>query len=250
MTGRHLPYQREQTRNEFSHSASWVSVFHAAKHFNVLAILFSTLLLSTITLAQDRYFPLNHRQPTGTAGQWSVLTHPQKSCYVQPVEIRLPSAGHVTYYQGSPQNGVLTQSPSKAGMMVGRVYRIRISGMPEYPGTELYPTIELLDRLHPPAGHEHEFPIPIDLTEEEIDIVLQDRMVTKVVYLEQPDIASPLDQGERIRIEDLPVTENLLQAADQRGRPMAIVRIGGRIPDPTSPVDSFYSTSPILIPKQ
>lgn len=215
-----------------------------------LAILLSTLLLATVSLAQDRYFPLNAAQPTGTAGRWSLLSHPQKANYVQPVQVRLPSAGHVTYYQGSPQNAVLTQAPSQAGMMVGHVYRIRISGMPEYPGAEIYPTIEVLDRLHPPEAHVQNFPIPIEITEEEIEIVLQDRMVTKVVYLEQPDLAAPVEEGARIRVEDLSINENLLQAADERGRPMAIVRIGGRIPDPTAPVDAFYSISPILIPQQ
>lgn len=215
-----------------------------------VAILFSTLLLCTIGMAQDRYFPLHHRQPTGIAGRWSVLTHPQKFGYTQPVEIRLPSVGHVTYYQGSPQNAVLTQSPSKVGMNVGYSYRIRISGMPEFPGAELYPTIEILDRLHPPQGQLEQFPIPIELTADEIEIVLQDRMVTKVVYLEQPDLAAPIQQEARIRVEDLSPTTNLLQAADERGRPMAIVRIGGRIPDPTTPGDAFYSTSPLLIPPQ
>ncbi|WP_417848120.1 hypothetical protein [Thalassoglobus sp.] len=214
------------------------------------AILVSTLLLSTVTIAQDRHFPLNHRQPTGMAGRWSLLTHPQKAGVLQPVEIQLPSAGHVTYFQGSPQNAVLTQSPSNVGMMVGHTYRVRISGMPEFPGAELYPTVEVLDRLHAPDGLAKSYPIPVEITADEIEIVLQDRMVTKVIYLEQPDLAAPFAQGERIRTEDLKVTENLLRAADERGRPMAILRIGGRIPDPNSPVDPFYSTSPIAIPQQ
>ncbi len=213
-----------------------------------MAILLSTLLLASIATAQDRYFPLNHRQPTGTAGRWSVLTHPQKYGYVQPIEVQLPSAGNVTFYQGSPKNAVQTSAPSQAGMMVGHSYRIRISEMPEYPGVELYPTIEILDRLHPPTQQAQSFPIPIEITEAEIEIVMQDRMVTKVVYLEQPDIAAPFEQGKRIRTENLPVTANLLQAADERGRPMAIIRIGGRIPDPTSLIDAFYSTSPLVIP--
>lgn len=214
------------------------------------AILMTTLLLATATTAQDRYFPLNHRQPTGMAAEWSVLTHPQKYGYTQPVEIKVPSAGHITYYQGSPQNAVLTQSPSKAGMQVGHTYRVKLSGMPEFPGAELYPTIEILDRLHPPAGLIERFPIPVEITAEEIEIVLQDRMVTKVIYLEQPDLATPISQEERLRVVDLPATANLLHAADERGRPMAILRIGGRTPDPLSPVDSFYSASPLYIPQQ
>lgn len=215
-----------------------------------IAILMSTLLLSTATLAQDRHFPLNHRLPTGTAGRWAVATQPQRFGHYQPVKIQLPSAGHVTFFQGNSQNAVLTQSPAQAGMVVGHTYRVRVSGMPEYPGVELFPTIEILDRLHPPEGHANEFPIPIEITAEEIEVVRQDRMVTKVVYLEQPDLAAPVEQGERIRIEDLAASRNLLKAADQRGRPMAIIRIGGRLPDPNSELDVFYSQSPIEIPQQ
>ncbi len=215
-----------------------------------LAILLSTLLFTTLATAQDRHFPLNHRQPTGMAGRWSVLTHPQKYGYIQPIEVHLPSAGNVTFYQGNPKNAVQTTAPSQAGMMVGHSYRIRISGMPEFPGAELYPTVEILDQLHPPAGKTQNFPIPIEITAAEIKIVMQDRMVTKVVYLEQPDIAAPIEQGRRIHTENLPVTENLLEAADERGRPMAIIRVGGRIPDSTSPIDAFYSNSPLVVPPQ
>jgi hypothetical protein len=218
---------------------------------NIVGLLFVAILLSPGEVdAQDRYFPLHHRQPTGMAGRWSLLTHPQKHGAMQPVRVSLPSTGHVSFYSGSPQNRILTQAPSDVRMSVGHVYRFQVSGMPEFPGVELYPTVEILDRLHPPEGHAHEFPIPVELTEQEIETVLQDRMVTKVIYLEQPDLAHPADQENGIHVEDLPVGINLLKAADLRGRPMAILRIGGRTPDPRAPTDEFYSRSPIVVPPQ
>src|SRR5690606_21111889 len=113
--------------------------------------------------------------------------------------------------------------------------------MPEFPGVELYPTVEILDRLHPPVDLANEFPIPVELTLTEIETVLRDQMVTKVIYLEQPDLAIPVEQANGIHTEDLPATVNLLKAADLRGRPMAILRIGGRIPDVNAPGDEFYS---------
>lgn len=211
--------------------------------------LFSLTWLSTPGLAQDRHFPLHHRQPTGMAGEWSLIAQPQGYWYAQPVDVVLPSSGNVTFFQGSPGRQVAKASPATVGMMVGRVYRVKISNLPEFPGAELYPTIELLDRLHPPGEQVDAYSIPIEITAEEIEIVLQDRMVTKVIYLEQPDLAAPFVQEDQIRIEDLPVSENLLKAADERGRPMAILRIGGRIPDPRSQVDEFYSSSPLLFPE-
>jgi hypothetical protein len=107
--------------------------------------------------------------------------------------------------------------------------------------------VEILDRLHPPPGLALEFPVLIEITTDDIETVLQDRMVTKVIYLEQPDLAAPGNHEGKVRVENLPPSTNLLQAADLRGRPMAIVRMGGRVPDPRAPCDEFFSQSPLLI---
>lgn len=136
------------------------------------------------------YYPLNQRLPLGEVARWNATIHPGLYGQTQPVRITLPSTGHVTYYDGRSPQGVLADAPSQAGLLVGNVYRVRISGMPEFPGIELYPSIELLDRLHPPPGQEQNFPVPVTFTVEEIETALQDRMVTKVVYLEQPQRAA------------------------------------------------------------
>ncbi|WP_437228062.1 hypothetical protein SH661x_000700 [Planctomicrobium sp. SH661] len=204
-------------------------------------------LSATTGQAQERHQPLDHRAPTGMAGRWSAIIRPGTAGIPQPVQVRLPSSGTVTFYSGSPNNPIHMAAPAQVGMGVGYVYRFRISDLPEYPGVELYPTVELIDRLHAPANLAQEFPIPVELSEDEIEIVLQDRMVTKVIYLEEPDLAFPVEQETTIRAETLKPNENLLQAADQRGRPLAIVRIGGRIPDPRSPTDEFFSQSPLML---
>ncbi len=204
-------------------------------------------LLASAARAEERVTLLDHRGPTGMVGRWSALTRPGIAGIPQPVKLSLPSTGTVTFYSGSPQNPVPLAAPSLTALGVGYVYRVKISEMPEFPGVELYPTVELVDRLHPPAGLELEFPVPLQITAEEIETVLQDRMVTKVVYLEQPDLAYPAEQTQGPRIENLPPTVNLLHAADLRGRPMAIIRIGGRIPDPQSISDEFFSKSPLQI---
>jgi len=209
--------------------------------------LWSLMLPTMIAQAQERHVVLDHRAPTGTAGRWNALIKPGTAGIPQPVRISLPTTGTVTFYAGSPQNQIPQTAPAQASLGVGYVYRVRIHQMPEFPGVELFPTIELLDRLHAPPELTQEFPVPIEISEEEIQVALQDQMVTKVVYLEQPDLAFPTTQTQGIRVEKLSPQENLLQAADQRGRPLAIVRIGGRIPDPRSPTDEFFSQSPVLL---
>ncbi len=218
-----------------------------------LAVAFALAGLTAIPVAAQentgRYYPLDHRQPVGKAGQWQATIHPGLSNYSQPVQIGLPSTGEVTFYQGSPDSGMAFPAPAQAGMQVGHVYRVKVANLPEYPGLELYPTIELLDRLHPPTELKEKYPVPVELTIEEIEAAMNDQMVTKVVYLEQPQLATPTRQTKgHMQTETMEYGVNLLEAADRRGRPIAIVRIGGRIPDPRSTEDEFFSNSPLTLP--
>lgn len=224
--------------------------------YTVLTAL-ALLLLSCQTPVQaqskfgktGKYYPLDHRKPVGEAGRWQVIAQPGIQHYVQPVQIQLPTTGEVSFYNGSPQPAVTLPAPAQAGMQVGYAYRVKIANIPEYPGVEIYPTIELLGRLHPPEELKHKYPVPVEITPEEIEAVMNDQMVTKVIYLEQPQVATPSRQvNGRSHVESLGVEVNLLEAADQRGRPIAILRIGGRIPDPQSSEDEFYSSSPITLP--
>ncbi len=184
--------------------------------------------------------------PTGEAGMWMGALGKAVPGYYQPVKVILPSTGDVTIFSGRMIEPVSISAPAQFGVSVGYAYRIQIRNLPEFPGVELYPTIELLDRLHPPAGEENNFPIPIHLTESDLEQVLSGRMVTKVVYLEQPQMAVPQQtEGESLHF-DLPPRNNLLAEADLMGRPLAIVRIGGRIPDRTQDLRSYlWSPAPL-----
>lgn len=191
-----------------------------------------------VTPAPGRYTPLDQREVPGKVARWNLIAKPSLTGFFQPVQIRLPSDGQVSFYSSDQPQPVTSPAPAQAGLLIGPVYRVRIAGLPEYPGVELYPTIEVTDRLHPPAGHEDDFPIPVEITREEIEAALQDRMVTKVIYLESPQEANVMEQLDgRIITFDTPGHANLLDAADQMGRPVAILRLGGRTPDPNNPHD-------------
>ena len=176
------------------------------------------------------YHPLSQTTPPGTPGLWAAGMRRADMHYFQPVQIKLPSTGKVTFIDTARGQQQTVASPAQAGILVGPLYRICISEMPEFPGVELYPTLELIDRLHPPAALKHKYPIPIELTEADILQALEDHLVTKIVYIEQPDLAAPFAQGDRIREETLPQNKNLLTEADLRGRPVLFLRVGGRIP--------------------
>jgi hypothetical protein len=161
-------------------------------------------------------------------------------CYFQPVKIVLPSQGKVTVFTRAEADANVQSAPAGVAVAVGHTYRLRLSDMPEFPGAELYPTIEILDRLHPPAGKAEQFPVPIEFTEEEIEFALDGRLVTKVVYLEQPQLAPPETLRPPKGIRSVPASRNILAEADHHGRPMVLVRLGSRIPDADTIEREFY----------
>jgi hypothetical protein len=214
------------------------------------------LLLSGPVVAKAQapanvYYPLQAPLPPGMAGNWAVkLGKGAPGCF-QRVRVDLPGSGQVTYFDQAPERQIALAAPAQVGLLIGPVYRFKISDMPDFPGVELYPSVELLDRLHPPAGRAAEFPVPINFTVEEIELALEGRMVTKVVYLEQPARALALTAGAANSLPPqlLPPKENPLLAADIRGRPMLIVRLGGRTPDPEHEHPGFYGAlAPVEVP--
>ncbi len=64
--------------------------------------------------------------------------------------------------------------------------------------------------------------------------------MTKVVYLEQPQLAVTGDLTRAMLSRVLPPDRNLLIEADRSGRPMILVRLGGRTPDDSQPDAAFF----------
>lgn len=160
--------------------------------------------------------------------------------YFQPVKVFLPSEGRVTFYDQRPDQPVEVEAPAQAAMLLGRLYRFKIDNMPEFPGVEFYPSIELLDRLHPPLDKIDEFPVEFELTQEEFEWAAEGRLITKVVYLEQPQRVGVTRLETPRKTEELLPVQNAIAEADDRGRPMAIVRLGGRTPDERGMDPQFF----------
>jgi hypothetical protein len=198
---------------------------------------------------QQYYQPIHQNLPPGVAAYAAGIQGKATPPYFQPVRVDLPSQGKVTVFHGPTFTPYEVESGRPFAFLVGHVYRIRIAGMPEYPGIDLYPTVEVLDRLHPPPGQELEFPIPLQFTPEEINAALDGRLVTKVVFLEQPQLAPPRDQEFPIPTVEFLSSVNILAEADRAGRPMAILRLGSRTPWAGGAEEGFFGPgAPVYIP--
>ena len=58
------------------------------------------------------------------------------------------------------------------GLFISPVYRLKVTNIALRPGAEVFPTLEIIDRLYPPLGLERTFPIPVELTREELELAL------------------------------------------------------------------------------
>jgi hypothetical protein len=165
--------------------------------------------------------------------------------YYQPVRLFAPQGARLALAQSGgfaePQSDTLT-----AGLLVGAVYRFQITEIPYRPGAELYPTLEIIDRLYPPPGLAARFPIPVHLDREDLNNALAGRLVTRVIYLEDPQTALPLaDAPQKQRTLDIRPQEDPLLEADRLGRPVAVLRIGSRVPpDQPAEMPGFLYGSP------
>jgi hypothetical protein len=204
---------------------------------------------ASIALAEvpvsNRHFPVDVRRP-GMAAEWNLAIDPTRQGRTQICEVALPDGGTAELYQPSGARAALTGA-NRVLLQVGGTYRLKISGLPDLPGIDVYPTVELIDHLHAPPGTEQDFPVPIEITAADAAAAAENRLVTKVVYLEQPDLALPQPQENGLITTDFAAGANLMQVADERGRPCAIIRIGGRTPDMANPDPAFFSTSGAVI---
>jgi len=193
----------------------------------------------------NHYFH-SSRLPPGTIGPSQLLRGGALAGYFQPVEIRGPEGLEVSVaVEGqfdSPQ-----PAPATFGMLIGPVYRLKITRIPRNEGFEVYPTIEVINRLYPPPGLENHFPIPVHFTLEELELALSGRLVTRVIYLEDPQSALPVpDTLEEQRYYEVRCDADPLKAADRLGRPVAIMRMGSRTPEVDSQSQRFLFHCPPL----
>jgi len=215
-----------------------------------LSLAGALLSLGGVAFAQG---PVVHYQnksdsPPGVIGQRQLLRGGPLPGYFQPVEVTSPAGTLVSVVA----NGAFSEpKPAKllAGMLIGQVYRLKVANLRNHEGEEIFPTIEVIDRLYPPPGQEARFPIPIELTEEELRYALDGRYVLRVIYLEDVQSAPPVRQepGEQ-RFTEIPPGHDAMQAADKLGRPMAILRMGSRVPLAEEDQGQFlYQQPPVLM---
>ena len=217
--------------------------------FIVICIL--AVLLGNVALGQSVYNPssASARLPNttrslvgdemvpGAIGSIQLQRKPQLRGAWQAVEVRGPKGVNFNFAEAG-QFAPDMPNPARVGLLVGVVYRLRLTGIEGNPDLELFPTIEVIDKTCPPAEREHRFPIPIEIDENDIADAARGELVMRVIYLEDSEVAEPVDtSGKPQRVLDISPNQNALRTADQLGRPVAILRMGSRVPNVTQGQD-------------
>lgn len=221
-----------------------------------IACLLTSLLFASASLqvqAQQRHEFVRGDMPPGMAAQ--VYTMSDQTLVGQTQAVQLVAPGETVIEIGDGQ-GVFSgakASQMSVAMGLGFVYRFKLSNLP-IPGMEnreLYPSVEVLGKLNPPRGMENEFPVQVVVTRSDLNLALKGQMVTRIIYLEDP--RGPLPHRHRESVQpsfDVASGQDPLRAAEKLGQPMAIFRLGSRVPLQNDSKNwfNFGVASPIVLP--
>ena len=197
-----------------------------------------------------RHRLLTDGMPPGYLGQARLAGRGAVSGYFQPIALTGPSGTRFAL----TKNGSYSEGKEllQAGLLIGNVYRFQVTRIPFMEGAELYPTLEVIDRTYPPPGLATRYPIVVHLDQEDLESALAGKMVTRIIYLEDPETAVPMQQTPATnRPVEVAEHQDALAVADRLGRPVAIVRIGSVAP-PRTPalMPGFFFGFPIWAPIQ
>ena len=117
--------------------------------------------------------------------------------------------------------------PGRQNFAQGSIYRLKLTNITGREGIELYPTVELGYTTPRTKAFLTHNAIPIQFTEEDLDQVVSNNFVTKVIYLPDPDFQDLALAGvETLVSTRLDPGVDPIVEADRRGAILAVVRIG------------------------
>lgn len=142
-----------------------------------------------------------------------------------------PDGLQATFHPATP-SARMFPAPVQFGVRPGYICRFKLTGLPDEPTAALYPSLEVRGGLVMPGNlNAANFPATINFSRDDIRIALAGGMVTKVIYVENPDLAPPSQTSL-----DLPLEQQVLRGQDPlaearaRGRPLIVARLGSRTP--------------------
>jgi hypothetical protein len=153
-----------------------------------------------------------------------------------------PLSMRISWYAPTPEgksafSTEYIEAPGRYNFSQAAIYRLKLSDIPNRPGVELYPTLEVVPGNIKTQAFLAHSAIPITFTEDDFEQVASGNYVVKVIYLPDPsfqDLATTgADEIVSSRLE--PGVDPVAEAC-RRGSILAIVRLGNiQLELPNSP---------------
>ncbi|HZV05935.1 MAG TPA: hypothetical protein VE999_12725 [Gemmataceae bacterium] len=174
-------------------------------------------------------------RPPGAVAAVGALTGPVAAPFpVQRTEVRFvgPAGMKISWYgpsadgRGSfgPQ---YLQAPARYNFLQASIYRLKLSDIPNRPGVEYYPTLEVVPAKQKTCTFLAHSAVPVVFTEEDFEQVAAGNFVVKVIYLPDPQFqdlaATGPDEVVSSRLE--PGVDPIIEAK-RRGSILLVVRLG------------------------
>ena len=143
-----------------------------------------------------------------------------------PLRWVLPEGSRLT----APRDSRPITSEARLGLRPGYRYRFELESPTLRPGEVLYPTLEVFGCVRmPPSLKLFDHPATVVLTAEEMKLVSEGRLISKILYLESNE-APPTDPNSGLTPPqtDIPAGSDLFRTAGDLGRPVARLWVGSR----------------------
>lgn len=167
--------------------------------------------------------------PGAVAATGALVAGPQANMGNGRTSIRFagPDRMKVAWFAGGGFTDTMVEAPGRYNFPQGGVFRLKLSNLPNRPGVELYPTLEVIPASQKTAVFLSHSAVPLGVTEEDLEQVASGNFVTKVIYLPDPayqDLAATgPDEIVSSRLE--PGVDPVAEAT-RRGSVLAILRLG------------------------
>jgi hypothetical protein len=178
--------------------------------------------------------PPGLRPPGAVAAVGALTGGPPAPFPIQRTEVRFvgPPGTKIAWYGPSadgkggfgPQ---YLEAPARYNFLQASIYRLKLSDIPNRPGMELYPTLEVVPSNPKTCTFLAHSAVPIAFTEEDFEQVAAGNFVVKVIYLPDPQFqdlaATGPDEVVSSRLE--PGVDPIVEAK-RRGSILLVVRLG------------------------
>lgn len=162
--------------------------------------------------------------PPGMEGGYPGMPAPPPTTQVRFLG---PEGMHIGWQIGHGFADAQLMAPDRYNFYQGGTYRLKLANIPGREGLTLYPSLHVYPVQMQTAAYLEHNPLPLRLTDEDLDQVETNNLVTKVIYLPDARYQDLAIAG----VEELVSTRlgpglDPVAEADRRGTIMAVLRVG------------------------